>query len=125
MDKKKEQLLLTVLKMTGMREIYEKQSQTLCNWLKTKYIDVKTEILDNILNNFGPELLWQQLVKIYDEKFSEEDLNNMISFYSTSTGNKMRDRKFLNLVEKTQAEWLLDLEKKLFEYLPKKEMSLL
>jgi len=115
MDSRKEQLLITVLKISGIFEAYSKIYLKFLNILRQKYPNISKEKVDLILKEYSLDNLNKDIIKIYDEIFTVEDLNSIIQFYTTSVGQKIRGREVLEKLDKIQINWVIEFEKQFWE----------
>ena len=114
-DQRKEQLLITLIKMIGLSDVLDNSEKGLVNFLKTKYPKVKEEDFNKIIAENGITLYKNGLLNIFDEQLTEQDVEKVIEFYSTEVGKKMRDKNIDQKVKRLQVTWMSDLEKKLID----------
>lgn len=113
MQKRKEQLMLTFLKMIGSDASLKKYIELSKQVFKQKYPDIKSNEFDNVYIQYGEKELFNRLLVVYDAYFSEEEIQEMIAFFSSPIGKKMRDKAIADPVEKIQVNWVIDLESQL------------
>ena len=109
-EKRKESLIETILKLTGMQEMIEKIGVSLKYGMMKKYPDLYIDSINSIFENNGIKKYIEQITKLYSDNFTEEELNNVVDFYTSSVGKKICDRQINKKIETIQEKWLADLE---------------
>lgn len=59
---------------------------------KKNYPDVPTEYLDKASEYVKYNELIEKLIPVYTKHFTEQEIENLITFYRSTTGNKMVDK---------------------------------
>ena len=109
-DLRKEQLVITILKMNGMLEMAENLVNSFQPALMKKYPNVDMKIVQDIFDKKGFTLYRDYLVSLYIDVFTEGELQSIIDFYGGAAGRKMCDKKVNKNVEIIQQKWLIDLD---------------
>jgi uncharacterized protein len=60
---------------------------------KAALMDLQKRLLDEVLGALKPEEMKQDMVKIYSELFTKEELSGLAAFYQTPLGQKLNDRQ--------------------------------
>ena len=115
MDKKKDQLVSTLLKLLRVPTTLQIQVDRIKSLFEVKYQSVDKNKIAEIFKENGIDHLTNEIIQNYEKHFSEEDIQSLINFFSSEIGRKMRDEAFLEKIEKTQSDWVVAIETKIFE----------
>jgi len=111
MNKKKEYLITIFIKKATMYHSIITSLEKSFELLKNSYTHVTNEEIKELKEKFTIEKYIERISPAVDGTFSEEELNNIIHFYSTETGSKLFDHIFLNKVAKASNDWFSEIEK--------------
>ena len=114
MVSKKETLITHLLKITGFTENLNQQHVVYKKSLMTKYPRIPIDVFNNLYNIYGIEEYQSRLYSMYDELFSQEELEFIINFYASQIGSKLCKQSTLNKLYKIQEKWFIELEQRFF-----------
>ena len=67
---------------------------------KKNYPDVPTEYLDKASKYVNYNELIEKLIPVYTKHFTEQEIESLITFYRSTTGEKMVDKNPINSTRK-------------------------
>ena len=85
----KHEKVLKMIEISGSSRLGEQVAKTLINSIKGSYANVPSEFWDNFAKEIKADDLRELVIPIYEKYYSEEDIDNLIVFYSSPTGQKM------------------------------------
>jgi len=108
-----------VLTLTGSGKMGVQVIQNIFATYKTSYPNVDPSFWDEILKEVRPEDLVNLVVPIYDQNFSEEEIDGMLAFYSSAVGQKVLAKMPAIMQDCMQAgkEWGQEINKKVMKKL--------
>ena len=93
--------------------------QSIFTSYKTSFPNVDPTFWDEILKEAHPEDLVNMVVPIYDKNFSDEEIDGMLTFYSSPVGQKVLAKLPVILQESMEAgkKWGEEINKKVMKKL--------
>tara|TARA_Y100000034_G_scaffold99536_1_gene122323 strand:+ start:1314 stop:1694 length:381 start_codon:yes stop_codon:yes gene_type:complete len=104
-EERKYQLVETLLKLTKEWDTYIFTIKQSLAMLKIKFNDVSDEDFIKIQDEFGPAYFLDKVVNVYLSHLDEKDIEDLIAFYSSDLGKKMRRQEMLSEFNKMGVEW--------------------
>ncbi len=111
MNKRKEYLITIFIKKATMYYSIVASLEKSFELLKNSYTYVTNEEVKKLKEKFTIEEYIKRISPVIDETFSEEELNDVIKFYSTKAGSKLFDKIFLSKIGYASNNWFLEIEK--------------
>lgn len=108
-----------ILELTGSGKLGVQIIQNIFTSYKTSFPNVDTTFWDELMKEVHPDDLVNMVIPIYDQNFSEEEINGMLAFYSSPVGQKVLSKLPVILNESMQAgkAWGEELSKKVIKRL--------
>ena len=88
-----------------------------------KYPHLTEQQISDLKSKFGAEAYSQKLVDIFDEHFSDEEIQQIHSFWSSKVGRKLTTGAFLNAEQKLALDWVANLRAEIMSCETGKEQS--
>lgn len=111
MDKRKEYLITIFVKKATMYYSIVTTLEKYFELLKNSYTNITDEEIKKLKEKFTIEEYIKKISPAIDETFSEEELRDIIDFYSTETGSKLFDHIFLNKIAKASDNLFSEIRK--------------
>lgn len=112
---RKQSLVNDLIRMTGLEDALEKQHKQYYQIFTAKYSNIPSEVFEEIYENHGVKEYRENLDKLYNELFTEDELQKIINFYASPLGSKLCKKATLNKIQRLQESWYIRLEKMFFE----------
>jgi hypothetical protein len=105
---KKEYLIELFIKKTNLNNVISSSIEQFFNMAMT---DIPGEKVVELKEKFSSEEYIKKISPIIDSFFSEDELSNIVGFYSSKYGRKIFDTNFLKEVDKSNRSFFGELEK--------------
>lgn len=112
---RKQSLINDLLRMTGLEDALEDQHKRYYQVFTAKYSDIPSDVFDDLYEQHGVKEYRDNLNKLYNEIFTEQDLEEIIKFYASPIGSKLCKKDTLNKIRRLQESWHIRLEKLFFD----------
>ena len=113
MDKRKAYLIENLFKLSDEYILYKELFEKFFILLQKKYTDIKISQFKETEKKFGMKFFLADVVKIYDEHFSEEEIKQLINFYNSDLGKKIKNISFRTNIAKAGEEFVKTIDKEL------------
>ena len=111
MNKRKEYLITIFIKKATMHYSIIISLEKSFELFKNLYTYIKDKDIEELKNKFTIEKYIERISPSIDEMFSEQELQEVIDFYSSKTGSKLFDNIFLNKIEQAVADFASEIER--------------
>lgn len=78
-----------LLELTGSGKMGKQIGESLIAKFRETYTEVPSIVWDDFLKEMSSDKLIEMVVPIYEKYFTDEDINQMISFYGSPLGKKL------------------------------------
>jgi len=119
MNNKKSQLIDQLFKVGNLEEDFGKWIQLSFTFLRRKYPELTSEQLYEVYKEYGGQTYLNQVKQVYNDVFSEEDLQNIIHFWTSETGRKLVKTHLPIAQSKFQDKWVDNIAKACEKFLVK------
>lgn len=111
----KQQKIRKLMYMTGTKETAEAIMNEMIGMYIRMFPDIPSETWDGLRKDIKVDELVEKTIPIYDKYFSEQEIDDMITFYETPTGKKLAVSTPMMAAENMQVgqEWGLELAGKI------------
>ena len=111
-----------LLVLTGSGRLGVQVVQAMINNYKSTYTNVDSSFWNEFLKEVKPEDLVNMVVPVYDRNFTSEEIEGMLTFYSSSVGQKVLAKLPVVLQESMQIgrAWGEELGKRVIQRLQQK-----
>ena len=99
MNKRKEYLIYLFIKKANLYRIISQSIDFSFKLLKNTYPLVTDKQIEELRKKFSIESYIERITPLIDKQFSEDELNTIISFYSSSVGKKLFAPEFLSKID--------------------------
>ena len=106
MVNKKRHLLEQLLKITKEWDAYHVALESALGMMRMKY-KISDEEFEELSQQVGFEFYIDKLMEVYEKYLSEEDLEELLEFYSTKAGKKLGNMQMLNELAKANKNWAM------------------
>lgn len=110
MDKRKEYLIYLFLKKANIYRIIAKSIEFSFKLLKNTYHFVTDAEAEELKEKFSIKKYIEKITPVVDKQFTIDELNEIISFYSSEIGRKLFDTKFLYKVDRIGDDLFAEIE---------------
>ena len=123
MDKRKAYLIENLFKLSDEYTLYKELFEKYLVLLRRKYTDIKINQFQEVEKKFGINLFLVKVIKVYDDYFSEEEIKQLINFYNSDLGKKIKNISFRTDIAKAGEEFINIIDKELQEISYKNNMN--
>ena len=113
MDKRKAYLIENLFKLSDEYTLYKELFKKYFILLQRKYTDIKIKQFEETEKKFGMNLFLAKVIKIYDEHFSEKEVKELISFYNSDLGKKIKNISFRKDIANAGEEFVKTIDQEL------------
>ncbi|HVW60539.1 MAG TPA: DUF2059 domain-containing protein [Puia sp.] len=111
-----------IMALTGSGKLGIQVMQNMVNTFKTTYPNVDPSFWDDFMKEVKPDDLVNMVIPVYDRNFTDEEIDGMLAFYSSSVGQKVLAKLPVVLQESMEAgkSWGQELSQKIIQRLQQK-----
>lgn len=119
MTNKKKHLIDKLIKCSGSRSTLDKMIDSQLKFYRELYGQgLKEEELNDVFEDFNTENVINSIIPVYDEEFSEEEIQELISFYCSKVGKKLISTEFNRKQEIAMNKIINSVQEKINNYIP-------
>ena len=108
---RKRALIKTMLKLTKQWDVYFRSVESSFLLLGIQYPDINDDEIAKAKQEHGMDVLIEEIINVYEEAMTQEDVEKTIDFYSNGPGQKAVNVKFLKSLETASLRWAGSLHK--------------
>ena len=111
-----------LMELTGMAKLGTQMMTNIVASYKQNYPAATTEFWDAFMKEADISQLFEQIIPVYDQNFTDNDIQQLIAFYQTPVGKKMIEKMPVIMQQSMQigSEWGKQLSEKVIEQLKQK-----
>lgn len=112
----------TLFKLGGLFHKVNAQLQDTFLITAAKYPHLTTEQMKDLQERFGPDAYINRLFELFDEHFTDEEIQQIQKFWSSKAGKKLCTGSYAQAEQKLALDWITELRKAIQEYELKKKV---
>lgn len=111
-----------LMEITGAAKMGEQMMTNMVASYKQNFPAATTEFWEAFMKEADMSQLMEQIIPIYAESFTDDDIQQMLAFYKTPIGRKMIEKMPIIMQQSMQlgGQWGKQLSEKVFEKLKQK-----
>ncbi|MBS1605077.1 MAG: DUF2059 domain-containing protein [Bacteroidetes bacterium] len=111
-----------LMELTGMARLGNQMMTNIISSYKQNYPAATTEFWDAFMKEADMSQLFEKIIPVYEQNFSDDDIKELIVFYQSPVGRKMIDKMPVIMQQSMQigSDWGKQLSEKVIEKLKQK-----
>jgi hypothetical protein len=111
-----------LMELTGMAKLGNQMMTNIISSYKQNYPAATTEFWDAFMKEADMSQLFEKIIPVYEQNFTDDDIKQLIVFYQSPVGRKMIDKMPVIMQQSMQigSEWGKQLSEKVIEKLKQK-----
>ena len=113
MDKRKLYQIEILFKISIEYKSYKELFDRYIHLLQTKYSNINFEKFKKVKDEFNIDKFTKRAITIYDDCFSEKEIQEIMIFYNSDVGKKYKDIEFKRKLAELGKEWVVEIDNEL------------
>jgi hypothetical protein len=121
-DSTKVKHIRQLMELTGMAKLGSQMMTNIVSTYKQNYPAATSEFWDAFMKEADMSQLFEKVIPVYEQNFTDDDIQQLIAFYQSPVGKKMIDKMPVIMQQSMQigSEWGKQLSDKVIEKLKQK-----
>jgi hypothetical protein len=121
-DSTKVKHIRQLMELTGMAKLGNQMMTNIISSYKQSFPAATTEFWDAFMKEADMSQLFEKVIPVYEQNFTDDDIQQLITFYQSPVGKKMIEKMPVIMQESMQigSEWGKQLSEKVIEKLKQK-----
>lgn len=111
-ENRKRQIIEHIMQLNGCQEELLVQSDFCFNVLRNRYPGLSEAFFKKLFAEHGPQCLLEKLKSLYLSLLTLEELREVLKFWSSPVGKKLRSERFVHAQKTIGTEWAMMLDNK-------------
>ncbi len=112
MNERKKYLIILFIKKSSIYTSIRSSINKFFELLKSTYSTIPGKNIDELKEQFTINEYMEKLIPVIDKQLSEEELEEVIKFYSSAVGKKMLSTSFLKEFSQVDKNYFSEIEQK-------------
>jgi len=110
--KRRKHLVEMIFKMSTYLQEYKSQVYIHLDLVRRRYPSLPITFFQELAKEYTVDKLLDQVYQVFAENFTDEELNQIISFWASGVGRKMVSKNFIEAQQRIGFQWATGMERK-------------